>query len=786
VAGRPGCVVYSAEYYKKGPVVNSPGFLYNEYMNKTRVIKFLDQGINWLFLGIVFIIPAYFAYWQETFNVFDINKVTVARIGISLILFLWLIKTVLEEKIWYYRRSLLIFSGLILLVYLFNGLVFSIKPQSSMWGNYERQQGVYSLLYYWLFFVLLIAWLRNWQQVKRFLGAIVAGSFFVCLYGLVQKFGLDPLSWTKNEGRIFSSLGQPNFLGHYLIIVIPLTIYSIFFVATKKWLKVLLSLVLIMQGACLLYTFSRSAWLGIIVAIMFSGGAWLWFKGRRKLIGWFLISVMLLVMSLNLLANYNKNIPFLGRFSTIFSLSNGANKTRLFYWRSGYDILRQATPIRKIIGYGKDTQSSNYLSQYRTEWGDYEMINSFPDRAHNSILDIVLEFGLSGLLLFLAFNGYLVWQALKYLHKNKLSDDSGYLVLVLLSSLTAYAIADSFGFSLTTHYLYYYLTVALLCLVVFGQSRRVISLTGLSLVFRWVITIVIIFFVTFFLYFFTISSFVADLYFMKAKKAEARYNCLGAMDNMNKAVGWQPTNLYYKEQYIFIHNNCFPSLTNKNDMIIVLNNILAQIDSYPESEYGYHIVMNTAHAYSIFGYYLDKKYYAEAQKFYLKLITLNPDISVNYQDYGRMMAWAGDYNSAIKIYENGIKVTPPLGSPNSLDQIVYFNQLIAQSYEKLGNLDKSLEYYFEVERLQPYYVVIYNDIAKVYQKKKDSVKAIEYFKKGLKLAPNDSAWSFNLAVYYNELGRFKEAWPYAEEALKLNPTDQATIKLTQEIKIKVK
>lgn len=781
---------YFVEQFLKDPVVNSPGFLYNEYMDKTRVIKFLDQGINWLFLGIVFVIPAYFAYWQETFNVFDINKVTVARIGISLILFGWLIKAVLEEKIFYYLRSLLIFSGLILLVYVFNGVVFSVKPQLSLWGNYERQQGVYSLIYYWLFFVLLISWLKNWQQIKALLLAVVVGSWFVCLYGLAQNFNLDPLKWSTNEGRIFSSLGQPNFLGHYLVIILPLTIYYALVLAKKKWLKWLVWLIVLMQLVCLLFTTSRSAWLGILAAGIVGVILWTWFNGKRKLIGFFLIGIILVIVGLNMLASYDahngQTNRYLSRFSTIFSLNNIANKTRLFYWGSAYDIWCQASPVRKIIGYGKDTQSSNYLSQYRTEWGDYEMINSFPDRAHNNILDIVLEFGLSGLLVFLAFNGYLVWQALKYLHKNKLSDDSGYLVLALLSSLTAYAIADSFGFSLTTHYLYYYLMVALLCLVVFGQSRRVISLARLSLVFRWIVALSVIFFVAFFLYFFTISSFVADLYFMKAKKAEARYDCLGAMDNMNKAVSWQPTNFYYKEQYIFIHNNCFPSLTNKNDMIIVLNNILAQIDSYPESEYGYHIIMNTAHAYSIFGYYLDKKYYIDAQNFYLKLIALNPDISVNYQDYGRMKAWAGDYQSAIKIYEDGLKVTPPVGSPNGLKQIVYFKQLIAQAYEKLGNLDKALEYYLEVEKLQPEYILVYNDIAKIYQTKKQPDKAIEYFKKGLKLAPEDVAWSFNLAIYYSELGRFKEARPYAEEALKLNPTDQATINLTKEIQAKVK
>jgi putative inorganic carbon (HCO3(-)) transporter len=762
-------------------------------MDKNRIINILDQGINWLFLSIIFIVPVYFAYWQETYNVFDINKVTVARIGISLILFLWLAKAALEAKIFYYRRGLLVGAGLILLVYVFNGVIFSIKPQLSFWGNYERQQGVYSLLYYWLFFILLISWLRNWRQVKSLLWAVVASSFFVCAYGIAQKFGLDPMAWSKNEGRIFSSLGQPNFLGHYLVIIIPLTIYSIFFVARKRWSRILLSLVVIMQGACLLYTLSRSAWLGFLAASAVSIVLWTWIKGKKRLMVLAVVSLALLIVGLKTVAQY-QTFSYTNRFASIFSLDSVANKTRLFYWQSAKDIWWQTDLLRKIIGYGKDTQASNYLGQYRPEWGIYETINSFPDRVHNSLLDALLEFGLSGLAVFLIFNVYLVWQALKYLHKNKLSDGSGYWVLALLSSLAAYGVADLFGFALTTQYLYYYLIVGWLCLVIFKQEIKFFSLSGLSLVFRWVVTTALIIFVSFFLYFFTVGGFVADVYFMKAKQAEAEHDCLGAMDNVSRAVDWQSLNLYYKEQYIFMHNNCFPALTSQTDMIAVLNNILEQVDAYPESEYGYHIVMNMAHAYSIFGYYVDKKYYTRAEEAYLKLIAFNPGISVDYQDYGRMKAWAGEYRRAIEIYKQGLKAAPPLEHPDmktghyaeAAQQVAYLNQLIAQAYVKLGDLDQALEYYLKVERLKPDYIMIYDDIAKVYQAKNEPAQAIAYFKKGLTLAPTDVAWSFNLALYYKQLGRWREAWPYAQEALRLSPTDRAIIQLTQEIKEKVK
>jgi hypothetical protein len=88
------------------------------------------------------------------------------------------------------------------------------------------------LLHYIVFFLIVILNLKNWQQIKRIIFAALSSSAIVCLYGFLQYADLDFVSWKKSavfQGRIFSSLGQPNFLGHWLIMVIPLSIYCLFF-----------------------------------------------------------------------------------------------------------------------------------------------------------------------------------------------------------------------------------------------------------------------------------------------------------------------------------------------------------------------------------------------------------------------------------------------------------------------------------------------------------------------------------------------------------------------------
>ena len=103
--------------------------------------------------------------------------------------------------------------------------VFSVNPRASLWGSYERQQGLLTLLAYLILFLLTAANLRTRAQVERLWMTLVWGSVPVVVYGLTQAAGLDPLAWqTDAASPVLSTIGRANFLGSYLVLVIPLTI----------------------------------------------------------------------------------------------------------------------------------------------------------------------------------------------------------------------------------------------------------------------------------------------------------------------------------------------------------------------------------------------------------------------------------------------------------------------------------------------------------------------------------------------------------------------------------
>ena len=105
--------------------------------------------------------------------------------------------------------------------------IFSIVPVVSWWGLYRRAQGTVAHLCYVVFFLILLSELHRSVQLKRLQFALVLTSFPVAGYSILQHFGIDSLPWDAKIGRSAGSMGNPIFLGGYLVMVIPPTLCRI-------------------------------------------------------------------------------------------------------------------------------------------------------------------------------------------------------------------------------------------------------------------------------------------------------------------------------------------------------------------------------------------------------------------------------------------------------------------------------------------------------------------------------------------------------------------------------
>jgi O-antigen ligase len=771
---------------------------------KERLIKIFSIFEEMLLLSIVLFLPMIFSFGQENFNIFELNKLVFFRVVLTIAFLFYLARFFLQKK--YGKKikfALFAFLALLSLSF-FVSSCFSIHPELSFWGGYGRQQGFYSFIYYFLFFYLLIvsfypeekklAGEKTRPRIKRFIWGMIFSSIPVCFYGLLQYFFLDPLDWEEKAiytGRIFSTLGQPNFFAQYLIIVIPLTIFSLGFLQKRFFSRFLTVVLLFSQLVCLTFTYSRSAWLGLISSVIVFLFLFLWAKGFKK--SFLILSALLLAMifsafSLGIFYSHRnfslqEGITFSGRIKSAFDIRVGSNKIRLFYWQTSWEVFKESDWQRKLLGYGPETLQDVFVKYYRPDWGIYEKLNTFADRAHNAIFDTVLQFGLAGLALFISFLGYIFFAAFKYLKSSRRSEEY-WLLIFLFSILSGYFVNSLFGFSLSVAYIYFYAILAIIFLIsssggednLSDQKEKEKFFHPISLVFIWLAAF---FFMGVLIYYYNIKPLVADYYYMRVKVAEAKRDCRKIFDNMEKTVAIYPGSTFYKEKYIYHNLNCFDSLITEEDKNNLRDNIISMINSIGPKEYDFYSWVNIAHAKSLFGYYFNQAYYRAAEEDYRRLLEINPFITATYQDLGRMKMWEKSYGEAMENFTKAINLFPDLNSPFlnnehkgeiKTEEVSLLEMMgLTANYQK--DWAKALEYYQWALELNPRYLRLYKEIADVYYQQGDLDKAIFYNKRGYKLNPQDYTWPLSLSLLYQERGDAEKARQYSAEADKLKSAD---------------
>ncbi len=154
----------------------------------------------------------------------------------------------------------------------------SVAPSTSWWGSAYRMQGASALLCYLILFLSIQDGLRTKEQWRRLQATVLLTSFPVALGAILQHFNRSSplLGIDKFSGRFGSTIGNPIFLGGYLIMVVPFTleylIHEIRSVKGEKRNKANIlaagstGLILITQLTALVLTDSRGPWIGALVA----------------------------------------------------------------------------------------------------------------------------------------------------------------------------------------------------------------------------------------------------------------------------------------------------------------------------------------------------------------------------------------------------------------------------------------------------------------------------------------------------------------------------------------
>jgi O-antigen ligase/Flp pilus assembly protein TadD len=371
------------------------------------MLKWLDRltGIAWL-IAAVFIPLAFNLYSQR---VFEPEKAFVVRLVGLLLVVLLSVRIVITPSChhrtrlvssWRQPRVYTSVPAICLTVAVLVAAAVSIAPSVSWSGSYEWRQGVATFLACLVIF-LSVSWhplARDWQAVLitviELTGAAVAG------YGILQYFNLDPVPWHRViEGRAFSTLGHPNFLAAYLVLVTPVAAARLLSSATWRG-RLLHGFVLLFNLSCLFLTFSRSGWLGFLAA----GGCLALFQvqsspfRRRWLRASVIIAVALIVVSV--LAYLDPGGVFsYSPLEPLHSFLRGKSATahvRSLTWQGTWQLLGE----RPWTGFGPETFRLAFPRAYPPELTVYGGAVATGDHAHNEILDWASSVGVLGVIMY--------------------------------------------------------------------------------------------------------------------------------------------------------------------------------------------------------------------------------------------------------------------------------------------------------------------------------------------------------------------------------------------------
>lgn len=558
----------------------------------------INKLIKLLFLALLFMTPL--VMYAKTSEIFELNKMLFIYTITLLITFLWSIHLISSrrnplKKIPYFiaLAAFLITQGLSTLA--------SIDKQTSTVGYYGRfNGGLLSILSYAILGVIFVDMMRRRDAINM-LRVSLASSAVVFLWGLPGKFGYDlscfiftnklaNTCWTdqfRPAERMFSTLGQPNWLGAYLAIHFFIGIYFFIRSLNDKKLTWLYGAYIPLNFIGLLWTRSRSSLLSVAIGSVVVLGI-LYVrkflllkiaKTHRKIIALFvalfLISYGVFWVGIKLPSSVSPAKP-----APQVVLSSEVTESldiRKIVWRGAW-LLALKYPL---LGTGPETFAYSYFFTRPLAHNNTSEWDFIYNKAHNEFLNYLATTGFVG---FAAYMALIIVSLKLFIDRvNRADHDEALLASLLLGSYVSILVTNFFGFSTSTINVLFYLhplvvlvyanTSAHIYPSALGKVQKVLAAIA-AVIAMWIFTIIVTF-------------FLADINYAKGQTYYQEGQFINAMIYYSNAYKLQKMHVY-EDRLSSVYANLAviapyqKSLNTKPQQFIELSRLLSQ-DSLAQS-----------------------------------------------------------------------------------------------------------------------------------------------------------------------------------------------------------
>jgi O-antigen ligase/thioredoxin-like negative regulator of GroEL len=385
------------------------------------------------------------------------GKVFAFRIITSIILVFWLI-LVLKKPEFLPKKSFIIGVSGIFILWLIISNSFGVDPRNSFFSNFERMEGWFTHLYFFIYLLVVSSVLKTEQVWNWFLNTSVVVANIIALRAAFDS-----------QSRTQVILGNSTYVAIYALFNLFFAALLFYRTAKKKTkedaLKYFALIYYVSSIILFAYVIFRTQTRGTVLALLFSSILFLvlmalsYWKNKKVRI----ISVALILISIggsllfwnNRDAAFIQNNPLLSRIATI-SASEGTGKARLVNWGIALEGIKE----NPILGWGQENYTYVFAQKYDPRMYDQE---PWFDRTHNMFLDWSIQGGVPAAALYIlifvmAVIGIKKSTSLTRVEKN-----------ILISLLVAYAIHNMFVFDNYSSYLMFF---TLLGFVIYHSQKQ--------------------------------------------------------------------------------------------------------------------------------------------------------------------------------------------------------------------------------------------------------------------------------------------------------------------------
>lgn len=310
---------------------------------------------------------------------------------------------------------------------------FALNTELALYGKPLREEGLFTIMLY--FSTFLIA--RHVVPTAKLYRSFLATGILLACYGISQYFGFDPVprDWLRTDWTSsFSTFGNPNFFGSYLVLMLPLAMFFVF-----KRPHIITSTGYTIIFFALLTSRTRGAWIGAFVAfvsyLMMLVLLKRWSKQTTTALLYFFMSSLLALIVFHLRSPHVLGLELGSIFTDAKTVVTNdshllhAGSNRMYIWLKTLELV-SAQPF---TGYGLENLQIAFVSQYKSDMLAQFGRVMFVDKAHNEYLHIAVTAGIPALLIYL---GLLIQIARKYSVRLAESDVYQALTASLIGYLT--------------------------------------------------------------------------------------------------------------------------------------------------------------------------------------------------------------------------------------------------------------------------------------------------------------------------------------------------------------